>query len=30
MVKGLGHLSYEERVSNLGLFSLGKTEEESD
>jgi len=24
MIKGLVHLFYEERLSNLGLFSLGK------
>ena len=24
MIKALGHLLYEERLSNLGLFSLGK------
>ena len=24
MIKGLNHLLYEERLSNLGLFSLGK------
>jgi len=24
MIKGLEHLSYEKRLSNLGLFSLGK------
>jgi len=26
MIKHLEHLTYEERLSNLGLFSLGKSE----
>jgi len=24
MIKGLGHVPYEERLNNFGLFSLGK------